>query len=226
MNICTQSWIVIAIILVFVEILIGYGARKHWLGILIDSRNRFSLSRLQIVLWSTVLISAFFSVLLQVNSTEIYIPPEVWALMGISTGSAAGAVMIKGTKAQQQPTGDAVQKQADRSGKTVAEVAQSLRGLLPTANKPRFSDLFTGEEMSDQTTVDIGKVQMFFFTFVAVIGYVTALHGNSLAVSPDGLKEHYCAYFPALSTSLLTLIGISHVGYLTVKATPKTPTQN
>jgi hypothetical protein len=221
------SWVVIAIVLIFVEVAIGQLAKKGWLGILVDSRNRYSLSRLQMVLWTTVLVSAFFALLWHLRTTSIYIPPEVWALMGISTGSTAASVLIKDNKGQKQPTTDAVEKLATRAtADSTNDPATQFIGVLAVAKNPRLSDLFLGEELADQSYVDISKVQMFFFTLVAVIGYVSALDGGALGLRPPDLRELYCVYFPPLSASLVTLIGISHVGYLTVKASPKTPTTN
>jgi hypothetical protein len=221
------SWLVIALVMALILIAVGQFAKGHWLGILIDPRNKFSLSRLQLVLWTTVLVSALFAIIFHLKTTSIYLPTEVWALMGISTGSTAASVMIKDNKSQQQATATAVQKQADLAAAAPVDGPLAMpQGVLAVAQKPRFSDFFMGEEIADQNYIDIAKVQMFFFTLVAVIGYISALDGAALGLKPPDLKEMYCAYFPALSTSLVTLIGISHVGYLTVKASPKTPTTN
>src|SRR5262245_13345404 len=109
------SWIVFALIVLAIEIAVGVYARGHWLGILIDNRNRYSLSRLQIVMWTTLLVSAFMAIVWHLRTTSIYIPAEVWALMGISTGSAAAAIIIKDNKSQQQPTQAAQQVAAERA---------------------------------------------------------------------------------------------------------------
>jgi hypothetical protein len=209
------SWLIAALVLVAMQLAIGGYAKGHWLGILIDSRNKYSLSRLQIVLWTTVLVSAFFSVLYHLRTTSIYLPAEVWALMAISTGSATAAIMIKDTKGQQKPTQQAVDEAP----------ATELIGVLAKAQEPRLRDMFLGEELADQKYVDIAKVQMFVFTLVAVIGYISSLDGAALCVPPPELKERFCAYFPPLSASLVTIIGISHAGYLAAKVSPKTQTQ-
>jgi len=193
------TWIITASVLTILLLAIGaFGSGKNLrlFGILIDSRGKFSLSRLQIVTWTVVLLSAIFAILWDESTVSIYLPPEVWALMAISVGSTAGAVMIKDNKAQNNTLD------------------------VPADGKPRFSDFFKGDDVSNRDFVDISKVQMFFFTIVAVLGYVIALRGSDLTASEDLVKAvgKYTAYFPALSASLVTLIGISHAGYLTVKA--------
>jgi hypothetical protein len=134
----------------------------------------------------------------------------VWALMGISIGSTAGAVIVNGTKANQNPAASMIHSAA----------ATNRRGLLATNSLPsaaRWSDLFKGDELVDCSSVDISKVQMFFFTVAVLYAYTGTLW--SLTPATDGSVA-----FPNLSTSLVTLLGISHAGYLTVKAAPKTPT--
>lgn len=227
-----QAWIVSALVIAGLTFIFGYIIRKRVLGIFIDSRNRISLSQFQIVLWTVVIVSAFFAVAWGEETLNIYIPPEIWALMAISTGSAAGAVIIKGVKSDQEPTPHAVAIAAARSapappavaaGAAAAPAQVARIGLLALAKEPRFTDMFKGEEITEKDYVDISKVQMFFFTLAAIVGYVVVLLeadlGNSTAAEPG-----YTLYFPVLSTSLVTLIGISHVGYLTVKAAPHTPT--
>ncbi len=75
--------------------------------------------------------------------------------------------------------------------------------------------MFKGEELSDAPYVDIAKVQMFFFTIAIWLGYAASLYHADFSGDPTG--------FPEISAGLVALIGISHAGYLTVKAAPKTP---
>ena len=53
---------------------------------------------------------------------------------------------------------------------------------------------------------------------------VAELAKVNLDSKPADLIEDYCAYFPPLSSALLTILAISHAGYLTVKAAPHTRT--
>lgn len=54
MNSILIAWLVAAAVLVFVAIALGKVVRQAPLGILIDNRGRYSLTQLQLVLWSAV----------------------------------------------------------------------------------------------------------------------------------------------------------------------------
>ena len=190
--------------------MLGLGVRigNRPLGVLVDSRCKMSLSRLQVLLWTWLVVSTFSTIAWVRGTMSIDVPEELWALMGISVGSTAGAVLIKGTKAGIEPD----------LRRVAAQASSSRRGVLQAnadAKKARLADMFKGEEITDFAWVDISKVQLFFFTVAAWFGYVLALWNTPPGT--DGVA------FPELSTSIVTLIGISHVGYLTVKAAPKTP---
>jgi hypothetical protein len=222
MQISAGYWIGNIVVIGVLLMLIGGLIKHHPLGILIDPRNKLSLSRLQVVLWTLLIVSAFSAIALQSGNVAIYMDPELWALMAISTGSAAGAVIIKSTKAGQDPDPTATAVKAAPAAATAAPL-----GVLVKAAKPRFSDLFKGEEIVDSDYVDISKVQMFFFTVASIVGYTTALAHNDFCRSLEagnGAADGYTLFFPPVSTALVTLIGISHAGYLTVKAAPHTPT--
>jgi hypothetical protein len=205
-----QTCFVVGAIVIGVALLgIGIWITGRPLGVLIDDRKKFSLSRLQLALWSWLLISAFVAAAVAGHTMNIDLPPEVWALMGISVGSAAGSVIVKGTKANQTPAATTPRNL----------MAASRMGVLSTntaSNDASLRDLFCGEELADQNVVDISKVQMFFFTIAVLYGYGFALWG--LQTKPGAVQ------FPQLSASLVTLLAISHAGYLTIKAAPKTPT--
>jgi hypothetical protein len=205
------TWAISAGVICIALIAIGVAVQRRLLGILVDSRNKMSLSRLQVILWTILFVSAFFAIAIKKGTMNIYLGPELWALMGIATGSAAGSSIIKGTKAAQEP--------APRLG----IIATPRIGVLSKASRPRFSDMFKGEEVTDSDYVDVSKLQMFFFTIAALLGYVMVLSGYHLDTIATGISG-YDAYFPPMSNGLVTLVGISHAGYLTVKAAPHTPT--
>ena len=66
----------------------------------------------------------------------------------------------------------------------------------------------------------MGKVQMFFFTLVAVVTYGSMLW-SLFRSDGTALNE---VIFPAVNTSLLAILGISHAGYLAEKTADHTQT--
>jgi hypothetical protein len=78
----------------------------------------------------------------------------------------------------------------------------------------RFADLFTGEEVGNCTQLDLGKIQLFYFTFILVFVYAVAL--GTLFLS----QVKVINVFPDVNAGVLTILGISHAAYLTNKAIP------
>ena len=99
-----------------------------------------------------------------------------------------------------------------QAAQKVVQSGDAHAGRSHIAKTPALSQLFTGEEVGDFHTVDLSKVQMFFFTIVVAVAYIQVLIGN------DWSSTHA---FPALSQGIVILIGISHAGYLTVASTNK-----
>jgi hypothetical protein len=133
-------WI-IALILMFASFaVIGLSRGMGVLGILIDAgRNMMSLSRLQIVLWTGLILSAFVTAALArawdykfnqaayvcataetaeasegeepcADPLGIQLPTLLWALMGISITSAVASPLLKDNKAQRTAEQDRLAK--------------------------------------------------------------------------------------------------------------------
>ena len=78
----------------------------------------------------------------------------------------------------------------------------------------KWGDLFTGDEMGNGGHLDLSKVQMFYFTIVAVLAYAYALYSAMNDIYPArGFA------MPTPSDALVALLGISHAAYLTSKTT-------
>lgn len=213
MNDYLVPWLITGVVFAVILFALGWrlGAGHHLLGILVDDkRKRVSLAKFQLVAWTVVIMSAFAVLMIDRHSVEIYLSAEVWGLLGISVSSMAGAAVIKGAKLDTQPA----------AAQNVAAF-----GVLANTNQPRFSDIFMGDELDNQDIVDFSKVQMFFLTLIAIVGYIYAMYHYPVLVKPEGFEDTYDAYFPELSSSLLTILAISHAGYLTVKAAPHTRTK-
>ncbi len=93
----------IALLTAFV-LLLGHGMTGRLAGILIDERNKMSLSRLQLIIWTILILSAFltsaeWNVLKQYpNPLNIVIPDTIWFLLGISATSFVAQPLILSTK--------------------------------------------------------------------------------------------------------------------------------
>jgi len=210
-------WLVVSIAILVVFLAFGLKICRRPLGILIDARNKMSLSRLQIVLWSWLIISAFFSVALARKTVDIDMDPQIWALMGISLASTTGAAIIKGTKAGQEPDDAKLTARA----KEAVSTGQGVLHQNSNMKDAKLVDMVEGEEISNYSYVDITKVQMLFFTVAMVVGYAWMLWGSNWTF-PQGSQP---IKFPSLSGPMVTILGISHAGYLVNKAAPKTPTK-
>ena len=124
--------------------LAGREVNGQWFGILIDSRNKLSLARLQMILWTVMVLTAFLTVaihrirattavsvsLTQEQALDIKFPPELILAMGISLASFAGSSLIKSSKTAREVKIEArnTPKMAlDRKNKAQAEFAEVER---------------------------------------------------------------------------------------------------
>ncbi len=181
----------------------GRGVTGRWRGAFIDERNKVSLSRLQMLLWTVVVLSAYLAAALArvaagttPDPLAIAVPDTLWMLLGISMTSLVGSPLIKGAKVE-RGAGEAAANPIKRNA---------------SSGDARWSDLFKGEETNNFSYLDIAKVQMFFFTLVLVFAYTLLI---ARAMAGGSFTE-----FPDLAPGMVALLGISHAGYLTNKAIP------
>src|SRR5712692_5246092 len=111
MNAILVAWAISAAILIAFAIALGLWAiQRGWLGILIDQRGRYSLTQVQLVLWSIVVLSLIAGVFAgrlldgqSANSLGFTIPTNLLLVLGISVGSAATTTVIKAQKDSSAP---------------------------------------------------------------------------------------------------------------------------
>jgi hypothetical protein len=193
-------WAGSAVVIIILAELVGRRATNRWLGIAIDSRGRYSLSQLQLALWTVVILSLvagiFFGRLWHGDDPLAFtIPAQVLGLLGISAGSSVTAIAAKVQKNTTHPT--------------------SVAASAPVNPwKPSLMQIFLQEEgtYADQV-VDITKFQNFIITIVLVVGYVVlavnTIHSAGTAAKVTSL--------PTFSGTFLILLGISHAAYLAGK---------
>ncbi len=185
-------WLIAGIVLVFVAAVLGrFAANRGWLGFLVDSRGRDSLTQFQLYLWTFIIVSpvcAFFFGRLLLGGTktpiDFGIPSAVWALLGIAAGSTVTAVAVKSQKDASNPASVA----------TSFTLSQAARNAGSVDDPPRLSQNFLVEEgaMADQV-IDVTKFQNFWFTIILAATYismaVTALEGVKTGADLKSLPD-------------------------------------
>lgn len=218
----------IALLVAFVAV-VGFAVTGHWIGVLIDDRNVISLSRFQMAVWTCVLLAAILTAALlnvpldPLSALNLTIPDEMWALMGISVTSLVASPLILSTKSQ-PPTDTAADRvipappvAASADGAPKMSATRGHLAVNSHIDHASWMDLFTGEEVGNAAHLDLTRIQMFFFTLVCVAAYSASLVSLFRHLGPEGVHA-----LPSFSSTLVTLLGISHAGYLTAKAVPHT----
>ena len=217
-------------VLALVVLLFGQWSCRRPLGVLIDYRNLMSLARFQSILWTIIVLTGFLAmVALRLrfpipgkSAMDVGIPWELWALMGISTTSLVGAPLILEGKLDKIPTADAMDKASltlHQSAPSLADVS-SMGTLYRNASlqDARITDMLQGDEIMNITYLDMAKVQMLLFTIVGALVYCGVLYRSLTDPAPANLAQ-----MPTLSQGMVTLLGISHAGYLGSKTVNQTP---
>jgi len=218
------QWIGVTAILIALCATAGFFRTGRVDGILIDDRNRVSLSRLQWVAWLIVLIGGYFSESIYNAAASLAtaspdggpfptIQPELLALLGIASASPVASNLIVDTKKQSQGAAPAPVDATDTSN-PARQGAIDVNGDIKDAS---WADLYLGEEVANRYVVDISRLQNLIFTALLIIIYVSDLWVKLAPASP---KEFLV--MPTVGSGFIWLLGISHASYLGYKATPKT----
>jgi hypothetical protein len=218
------AWITMLLLLTLFAAVAGDGVTGTWRGLLIDERNKISLSRLQATLWTLLVLSALFVAALsnvrmgQADPLAIGVPTTLWMLIGISTTSLVGSPLVLSSKKGRSANTSEIQQtlsllaQQNVDTGSIANLGQVIVNTNP--KNARWADLFTGEETANAAQFDLAKIQMFYFTFILVLVYAVTL--GLLFQQPGTI----IGAFPDFSQGMLTLLGISHAVYLTNKVVP------
>jgi hypothetical protein len=204
------TWPISAVVIVIIYMWVGKAATGNRggddytgtvFGFLIDDRGRYSLTRLQLSLWTLVVLSLTAAVFAARAATRgidpltFSIPTQVLGLLGISVGSAAIATGVKAYK-------------------------NRTRALFVAASPPGEASvtqmLMVEEGPQADKIVDVYKLQNFLVTIFLVCAYVVlAVHMFAgLGPAPAITSPANITTLPAFSGTFLTLLAISHAGYL------------
>ena len=191
-------WGISAFVLITLGAALGYLTTRQLLGLLIDSRGRYSLTHLQLALWTIVILSLIAGVFFgrwQHNAPPLgfSVPSVVLELLGISTGSAVTVTAAKSAKNSARP-------------KNVAAAA-------PGPWRPSLLQVLLEEGTYADQVVDITKFQNFVITVVLVLAYIgLAVQTITTAVSRPAWPR-----YPVSAATFIVLLGISHAAYLAGK---------
>lgn len=217
-------WFGVMALLTLFGVIAGQGVTGQWLGLLIDTRNKVSLARFQMVAWTILILSAYLTAVMvnvdlkRPEPLSIGIPPDLWLLMGISTTSLIGSPLILSAKKSRVSKVDDQERALNAlSRRSIDTDKVTIVGQLVINQTPEtahLADMFQGSETGNVGLLDLGKVQMFFFTLILVLAYASAV--STLFQQGRGAIQA----LPIVDGGMLALLGISHAGYLVNKALP------
>lgn len=199
------AWLVSALVIVLLAVVVpgSLGAQN----VLRDARGRYSLSRLQMMMWTVVLLSLVSGMAFgrfaagQVDVAGFTIPGQVLTLLSIAIGSAVVAAAIKVVKSTTRPDSVAAYPRGREGG-------------------PLWEMLTVEEGASAGKSIDLAKFQNFLITILLLLAYVAQAVAALRAVdNPAGIGG-----LPAFSDTLLVLLAVSHAGYLLSKIPSPTGT--
>jgi hypothetical protein len=235
-------WGIIGAVAVLVAaILVGFFKGRGAFGVLVDTRGKYSLSRLQILLWTALVIGGYVGFAAP-QKGFVNIPADVLGLLGIALGSTVVSTAIKANQVlngqtesegkREQAIAASAQNEmlrllgiaqpellsSDEKSALLAhlsaEECAELNRQVAAQRKPTFMDLFTQEQVGTEHLIDIGKLQMFAWTAVALAIY-GAMLVEKLTLSVDEVRQ--LTELPNVTGTILTLMGISQAAYLGMK---------
>lgn len=218
------SFILTVALLIAILAVIGATVNGNGFGVLIDGRNRVSLSKFQATLWTVIVLAALINAAAinlsfgaGAHALDITIPAELLVAMGISATSLLATPALLSLKATQQPAAPTVQATTRELGSEPQKLL--ITGKLLGNASPAlasWADMFRGEEVGNGADADLSKVQQFAVTVVLVLVYGASVYASFSAAAK-------VTTLPTLSDQFVWLMGISHTSYLAYKAVPHTP---
>jgi len=222
------SWIACLLGIAAIFVQAGYELQGRAFGVLIDERNRFSLSRLQVTLWSVLVLSTLYVMFVSnmvrakvgAEPLDINMNWNLVMLMGISVATFVTAPMALSLKSDKVPDrAEAIDASRELKDKQHLAEAPTMSGTVVMKRSPRdarIADLIRGEEVGNATVVDITRTQMLIITVIVVTAYAMTVWQRI------GFVDGSITQFPELSETVLGLIFISHAGYIGGKLAPTT----
>lgn len=163
------TWLLTLILLFVMLILIGLILKESWDGIFIDQRNKISLSRMQLVFWTVLIVAslltaALSNVILGADAPlEIKIPEAVWALLGLGSFTFVASNSILAQKQRQVGATTTTVSEANARKVATAGTAPSAPKTAAEATIERLSVIDANLKASDGLTQDLRAVGSVIF---------------------------------------------------------------
>jgi hypothetical protein len=216
---------------------LGLGTVGRAAGVWIDTRNRVSLARAQVTLWTVValggyLVLAMFNIgftgfLQSAQALASYhafpsIPGSIAAVLGIATGSTMLSSLILSTK-DKGPNLTVQGAGQDLTNRGAPFFGNQTSGLdkQPSPALASMADIFMGEENADSDTVDVSRLQNVMITITLVFGFFALLvqmMSNIKMTTLLGAHDSIFSQLPDPGSSFAWLLAVSHATYLVSKA--------
>jgi len=225
-------------------IAVGLGQTGRVFGIWISPQNRVSLGRMQVTLWTVVILGTYAAIALfnvgmlgelvrnavaagdEQAVTGLVTFPEIsstiLALLGISVGTAMLSAVIKSVKPS---IADAATGAPD--AKVTRWTDLMSQGPLERRPSPKYAslaDIFMGEQEDNKSQIDISRFQNVVITLILVCGYLVLIFGFAREATAALIIDHVAhgtslfPKMPPVSGSFVTLVGVSQGTYLLTKA--------
>ena len=229
-------------------IALGLATKQRVAGVWIDSRNRVSLARAQVTLWTAVALAGYATLALfnigfagiagpaavaagaaAAGSAAFAVFPRIPEALAAALGIAAVSPMLSALILPSKNESEAAQESlairggdSDLRRRGIPFFGAESDGLAMRASPQLASiaDIFMGEENANADIVDVARLQNVVITITLVLGFFSALVAAT-AIGSETLLGAKAAIFdtlPELGASFAALLLASHAAYLVSKA--------
>lgn len=212
---------------------IGKLSRNRVDGILVDNLNRMSLSKLQSLVWASVLGGAYYTACLWDITHAAGLPtlsPDLLKVIGVvATAPVVRNVINDGKMNAPSIPGPSAQSSFNGLPAPVAPggTPRQIGALDANANasEASWADLYLGEEVANRNVVDVSRIQKLVFTIILVASFVALVcqQFGDVQITTSPGHPAIGAVLPSIDSSFVWLLGFSNAAYLAAKATPKSP---
>lgn len=241
------AWVAALVLIAIAGVTLGFEKRGCWDGLLIDETNRKSLSRLQAIIWGTIVVSGVAAGLAinvargcaeppegvtpgegacTTNPWDLHYPEQFLVLVALSATVVVLAAAVNGANAART-----LNAKANRSAQFAGILATPLDGQIADpvhdAVAPfRFYGVIAGKNHVDRSSWndiakgDVGAHAAYLDITRVQFLIVTLLVAGAYAVFflRELTDPTGGVMFPAFDAGLNTLLGISAAAYVSLKA--------